>query len=148
MFVFFLSLKSFRCFSRVPPASAPLPAFRHGASLPLQLRNLSGLHYCLFVKVLCALRQVSFVLCPDSFDILSQTSSLCQALFYFFCCFFRIRINPLSVITRNVYIPTHSERRRRDLNPRAAINDLHPFQGCPFGQLGYFSKCSRISTII
>ena len=32
-----------------------------------------------------------------------------------------------------------AERRRRDLNPRAAINDLHPFQGCPFGQLGYFS---------
>ena len=32
-----------------------------------------------------------------------------------------------------------SARRRRDLNPRAAINDLHPFQGCPFGQLGYFS---------
>ena len=31
------------------------------------------------------------------------------------------------------------KRRRRDLNPRAAINDLHPFQGCPFGQLGYFS---------
>ena len=28
------------------------------------------------------------------------------------------------------------ERRRRDLNPRAAINDLHPFQGCPFGLLG------------
>ena len=32
------------------------------------------------------------------------------------------------------------ERRRRDLNPRAAVNDLHPFQGCPFGQLGYFSE--------
>ena len=31
-------------------------------------------------------------------------------------------------------------RRRRDLNPRAAINDLLPFQGSPFGQLGYFSK--------
>ena len=28
------------------------------------------------------------------------------------------------------------QRRRRDLNPRAAINDLHPFQGCPFGLLG------------
>ena len=26
------------------------------------------------------------------------------------------------------------------MNPRAAINDLHPVQGCPFGQLGYFSK--------
>ena len=37
------------------------------------------------------------------------------------------------------------ERRRRDLNPRAAVNDLHPFQGCPFGQLGYFS--SRIYAI-
>ena len=33
-----------------------------------------------------------------------------------------------------------SERRRRDLNPRAAVNDLLPFQGSPFGQLGYFSK--------
>ncbi len=28
------------------------------------------------------------------------------------------------------------QRRRRDLNPRAAINDLHPFQGCPFSLLG------------
>ena len=28
------------------------------------------------------------------------------------------------------------KRRRRDLNPRAAINDLHPFQGCPFNLLG------------
>ena len=28
------------------------------------------------------------------------------------------------------------KRRRRELNPRAAINDLHPFQGCPFSLLG------------
>ncbi len=40
-----------------------------------------------------------------------------------------------------------SERRRRDLNPRAAINDLHPFQGCPFGQLGYFSRAARTRAI-
>ena len=26
------------------------------------------------------------------------------------------------------------------MNPCAAINDLLPFQGSPFGQLGYFSK--------
>ena len=32
-----------------------------------------------------------------------------------------------------------TERRRRDLNPCAAVNDLLPFQGSPFGQLGYFS---------
>ena len=35
-----------------------------------------------------------------------------------------------------------NKRRKRDLNPRAAINDLLPFQGSPFGQLGYFSKLS------
>ena len=29
------------------------------------------------------------------------------------------------------------------MNPRAAINDLLPFQGSPFGQLGYFSKRPR-----
>ena len=34
-------------------------------------------------------------------------------------------------------------RRRRDLNPRAAINDLHPFQGCPFSHLGYFSIMTK-----
>ena len=39
------------------------------------------------------------------------------------------------------------ERRRRDLNPRAAVNDLHPFQGCPFGQLGYFSTARIIGFI-
>ena len=40
-----------------------------------------------------------------------------------------------------------SERRRRDLNPRAAINDLHPFQGCPFSLLGTSAKsrCLNIS---
>ena len=43
---------------------------------------------------------------------------------------------------------TIRKRRRRDLNPRAAINELHPFQGCPFSLLGtspnslnYFSLC-------
>ena len=38
--------------------------------------------------------------------------------------------------------PDNIKRRRRDLNPRAATNDLLPFQGSPFGQLGYFSKVS------
>ncbi len=33
------------------------------------------------------------------------------------------------------------------MNPRAAINDLHPFQGCPFGQLGYFSIAARTRAI-
>ena len=44
------------------------------------------------------------------------------------------------MFVNNFFTFLSSERRRRDLNPRAAINDLHPFQGCPFGQLGYFSE--------
>ena len=35
-----------------------------------------------------------------------------------------------SVVDQEAY------RRRRDLNPRAAINDLLPFQGSPFSLLG------------
>ena len=38
-------------------------------------------------------------------------------------------------------------RRSRDLNPGAAINDLLPFQGSPFGQLGYFSLLARITNM-
>ena len=37
------------------------------------------------------------------------------------------------------------DRRRRDLNPRAAINDLHPFQGCPFSLLGTSPRLNTIS---
>ena len=45
-------------------------------------------------------------------------------------------------------------RRRRDLNPRAAINDLLPFQGSPFNLLGtspkklknYFTICIELGS--
>ena len=51
---------------------------------------------------------------------------------------------PLSTTFLNfleiIFFSENSKRRRRDLNPRAAINDLLPFQGSPFGQLGYFSR--------
>ena len=68
--------------------------------------------HCLVIKVLNSLSLRQLVYFTTSF-------SMCQALF---SSFFKL------------------ERRRRDLNPRAAINDLLPFQGSPFGQLGYFSK--------
>jgi hypothetical protein len=34
-----------------------------------------------------------------------------------------------------------AKRRKRDLNPRAAINDLLPFQGSPFDHLGISPMC-------
>ena len=72
----------------------------------------SYVFHCLVIKVLNLLSLRQLVYFTTSF-------SMCQVLF---SSFFKL------------------ERRRRDLNPRAAINDLLPFQGSPFGQLGYFSK--------
>ena len=79
----------------------------------------------------------------------NMLSSVCQELFYkFFSNFFNICsfqqlfefIITLSLCQELFLLSfLKKERRRRDLNPRAAINDLLPFQGSPFGQLGYFS---------
>ena len=77
-------------------------------------------------------------------------SSVCQELFLisffkllqhlFFSTAFQVYHNSFA-LSRTFFLSfLKKERRRRDLNPRAAINDLHPFQGCPFGQLGYFSE--------
>ena len=75
----------------------------------------------------------------------------------FLCRFSRISLNSLSfsfslvknffilfrhfsVVFQLVKIPflnsVLNKRRRRDLNPRAATNDLLPFQGSPFSHLG------------
>ena len=40
-----------------------------------------------------------------------------------------------------------TERRRRDLNPRAATNDLLPFQGSPFSHLGISPKCLSMTVL-
>ena len=40
-----------------------------------------------------------------------------------------------------------AQRRRRDLNPRAAINDLLPFQGSPFSRLGTSPMLNSYSCI-
>ena len=58
----------------------------------------------------------------------------------FFSTAFRVYHNSFALSRTFLLSFFKKERRRRDLNPRAAINDLLPFQGSPFGQLGYFSK--------
>ena len=67
-------------------------------------------------------------------------NSLSTTFFTFFDLFFTV----VKSIVERPHNHLTSERRRRDLNPRAAVNDLHPFQGCPFGQLGYFSELHYI----
>ena len=69
--------------------------------------------------------QGSLLVCLS--DSLFTLPHLIDCVKYFFEVFYFFKIQNL-------------KRRRRDLNPRAAINDLLPFQGSPFGQLGYFSK--------
>ena len=69
--------------------------------------------------------QGSLLVCLS--DSLFTLAHLIDCVKYFFEVFYFFK-------TQNL------KRRRRDLNPRAAINDLLPFQGSPFGQLGYFSK--------
>ena len=75
-------------------------------------RTFEDVFHCLIIKDLCCSLDQQLV-------YFIKLICICQELF---STFFKV------------------ERRRRDLNPRAAINDLLPFQGSPFGQLGYFSK--------
>ena len=57
---------------------------------------------------------------------------------FLFCCFF----NSLYILAfslenvKNFFLRLYSQRRRRDLNPCAATNDLLTFQASPFGLLG------------
>ena len=78
-------------------------------------KNFQGFTYCSVFKVLCCCRLI------DSSFTITQLHSLVNNFFQLFSKFF----NFVSV-----------ERRRRDLNPRAATNDLLPFQGSPFNHLG------------
>ena len=103
--------------------------------------------YCLIIKVLCRcffLRQRSY---------LNISSIACQQLFKIYFSLFRS--THLSHATALLDYHTFSslstlfpkfiqiffdvisnQRRKRDLNPRAATNDLLPFQGSPFSLLG------------
>ena len=90
--------------------------------ISLKILEFSGLHYCLFVKDHNLWLRKSCVALPlfsaTALIVYHNHFCLSTTFFKFFWLFY------------------NSQRRRRDLNPRAAINDLHPFQGCPFNLLG------------
>ena len=60
----------------------------------------------------------------------------CQHFFSFSSKKFFPAFVTMQRINFHAYHPPTDKRRRRDLNPRAAINDLLPFQGSPFSHLG------------
>ena len=72
-------------------------------------------------------------------------SGLSSTFLFIFSSFFEDLI--LWQKIKQAVLLTCFKRRRRDSNPRAAINDLLPFQGSPFGQLGYFSIARTKSLI-
>ena len=87
------------------------------------------------------LLRVSLHILPCCFLFVKSVFSF----FYIFFFHFRLTSQPPYLSSRKIPFLLRckqGKRRRRDLNPRAAINDLLPFQGSPFGQLGYFSKMS------
>ena len=107
-------------------------------------RTFEDVFHCLIIKDLC---------CSDSDQLIYFITELFRLsrtfLIYFlkFFNFFAVLSISNSFILSNSFAFVKNffqlffkvERRRRDLNPRAAINDLLPFQGSPFSQLGYFS---------
>ena len=109
---------------------------------------------CLIINVLC------FLLSCDSYIRLPHLFLLVNNFFHFFellfFCFYR-SIKCSDIIPCFLFVCQHlfstffkflyqhftfpeNKRRRRDLNPRTAINDLLPFQGSPFSHLGISPK--------
>ena len=92
---------------------------------------------------MCSTVQLSrFLSVFDSSDILSYRFALVKNFFNFFI-FLVCRSFATAYIgyhkffcLSTLFLSFYNRRRRRDLNPRAAINDLLPFQGSPFNHLG------------
>ena len=115
--------------------------------------EFSGLSYCLIIKVHSFL--LSSVL-PKQLNQFTTLIRVCQASFgiilkilFFktfqtFASFRQLPQYNTDVLLCQYLFSTFfvseiclkKERRKRDLNPRAAINDLLPFQGSPFSRLG------------
>ena len=86
-----------------------------------------------------------FALSSDNSITLPYLFQSVKHFFIYFLKFFEDLI--LWQKIKQAVLLTCFKRRRRDSNPRAAINDLLPFQGSPFGQLGYFSIARTKSLI-
>ena len=99
------------------------------------LKNFKDLHM-FFKELACFILfsyQCSFAVLINfvcvSFVRLTYLTNIVNNFFYFFQILF-------SRLKQNLTFVKILKRRKRDLNPRAAINDLLPFQGSPFSHLG------------
>ena len=117
-----------------------------GMCFTVQLSKI-GFRIAVCLKQLCYYI-MSFPVCQELFSTFLKLFSLLSC-----SNFGSISCLPLScqeLFSRNFSVFT--ERRRRDLNPRAATNDLLPFQGSPFSHLGTspaeFIKCIQFIELL
>ena len=78
---------------------------------------------------------------PGSFFMIPQLPV--SAFFWRTSVFYRI-----CHLLSSTFFKKFVERRKRDLNPRAAVNDLLPFQGSPFSHLGISPKCLSMTVLL
>ena len=127
--------------------------------------------YCLVIKVLCRLTahlvyhnwfalsrtflfyffQVLIVFTTAHLDY-HICSALSTTFLFFTNCFLSELLHSIIIIATlsrlfssyfDIISHNDSKRRKRDLNPRDAINDLLPFQGSPFSHLGISPECKH-----
>ena len=116
--------------------------------LRMKISNeFSGLSYCLIIKVhVLSFYRSSLTSVPQYFLFVKRFFELfLNSIFSNICVFVDsfhsitpkcFTVNTFFQLFSFLKIVFKKERRKRDLNPRAAINDLLPFQGSPFSRLG------------
>ena len=89
-----------------------------------------------FFRIAVCLKQLCYYIMP--FSTCQEVFSTFLKLFLFLSCSNFGSLSHLPYRCQELFcnFSAFTERRRRDLNPRAATNDLLPFQGSPFSHLG------------
>ena len=100
--------------------------------------------HCLVIKVVCLCLSV------DSLFIISLAFCFVKNFFILFFKFFFICISnsdiisclqfPVNIFFYLFFVFQKIKTEKEGFEPSRRVNDLLPFQGSPFGQLGYFSK--------
>ena len=113
--------------------------------------NLSRLFHCSVIKVLAA-----FPFAAATLIEYHVRTALSRTFFNFLLCVFAVRLWRISLIIlsytfvlvnrffklffRISMYRSYNRAEKEGFEPSRRFHDLHPFQGCPFGQLGYFSE--------
>ena len=139
-----------------PPVWGRLPTRYSPVRHSVNLKSIRKLHSNRFVRLACVKHAASVHPEPGSNSHVKKSASRSKLSLANFnrstVCLVRLNRSEISLfrIFRVALLFSYQgslssledERRRRDLNPRAATNDLLPFQGSPFSHLGTSASVS------